>query len=238
MKRYFPSLQNQQFDLLVCGGGIYGAWTAYDAALRGLKVAIVEQGDWACTTSSASSKLVHGGLRYLESYDFKLVKKSLIERQMLLQIAPHRVWPLRFGVPVYTNSRVGKFQLKLGLTLYDWFAGKLSRAMQHRHFNRKQFTERFPILDETTLRSGFSYADAQTDDARLVLELISGAMDAHATCINYCKVTRLLKTNGDVYAVEIQDQVNHIKQQIHTKQIVYTTGQWISSVEQGCKAYT
>ncbi len=84
MNRDFSALKNQQFDLLVCGGGIYGAWTAYDAALRGLKVAIVEQNDWGSATSSASSKLIHGGLRYLETYDFKLVKKSLKERQLLL----------------------------------------------------------------------------------------------------------------------------------------------------------
>ena len=88
MKRDFPALQNE-FDLLICGGGIYGAWTAYDAALRGLKVALVEQGDWARATSSASSKLVHGGLRYLETFDFKLVRKALTERQRLLRIAPH-----------------------------------------------------------------------------------------------------------------------------------------------------
>ena len=88
MKRDFSLLAGRQFDLLVCGGGIYGAWTAYDAALRGLRVAIVEQGDWACATSSASSKLIHGGLRYLETYDFKLVRKALAERQMLLEMAP------------------------------------------------------------------------------------------------------------------------------------------------------
>src|SRR3989338_2190350 len=114
MKRQISTFPKQTFDLLVCGGGIYGAWTAYDAALRGLKVALVEQGDWAEATSSASSKLIHGGLRYLESYDFKLVKKALSERQRLLEIAPHRVWPLRFGVPVYSDSRVGTFQMKAG----------------------------------------------------------------------------------------------------------------------------
>ena len=107
MKRDFSLLANRQCDLLVCGGGIYGAWTAYDAALRGLSVVIVEQADWAGATSSASSKLIHGGLRYLESYDFKLVKKALRERRLLLKNAPHRIWPLRFGVPVYQNSRVG-----------------------------------------------------------------------------------------------------------------------------------
>src|SRR5512140_945447 len=130
MNRDFAALGGE-FDLLVCGGGIYGAWTAYDAALRGLKVALVEQGDWAGATSSASSKLVHGGLRYLETYDFKLVKKALAERQMLLEAAPHRVWPLRFGVPVYADSRVGSLMLKAGLFLYDFLAGFPGPAMSH-----------------------------------------------------------------------------------------------------------
>jgi glycerol-3-phosphate dehydrogenase len=125
MKRDFAALAETHFDLLICGDGIYGAWVAYDAALRRLKVALVEQNDWASATSSASSKLIHGGLRYLESYDFKLVRKALKERGMLLQAAPHRVWPLRFGVPVYADSRVGRLKLKAGLWLYDLLAKKI-----------------------------------------------------------------------------------------------------------------
>ncbi len=183
MKRDFSLLHGRQFDLLVCGGGIYGAWTAYDATLRGLRVAIVEQGDWADATSSASSKLIHGGLRYLESFDFKLVRKSLAERHMLLAMAPHRVWPLRFGVPVYADSRVGSLRLKAGLTLYDFLAGRSGKMlaspdMAHRHFDRQAFAARFPFLDTAGLKGGFTYTDAQTDDARLVLELIDGAMGA------------------------------------------------------------
>ncbi|MGZ8946639.1 MAG: FAD-dependent oxidoreductase, partial [Methylococcaceae bacterium] len=97
MQRNFSQLTDQSFDAVICGGGIYGAWSAYDAALRGLKVALVDQGDWACATSSASSKLIHGGLRYLELLDFKLVRKTLQERQLLLAAGPHKIWPLRFG---------------------------------------------------------------------------------------------------------------------------------------------
>ncbi len=233
MKRHLPLLQNQAFDLLVCGGGIYGAWTAYDAALRGLKVAIVEQGDWASTTSSASSKLIHGGLRYLESYDFKLVKKSLAERQMLLKMAPHRVWPLRFGVPVYADSRIGMLRLKLGLMLYDFFAAENTPAMRHRHFDSPHFAAHFPILNKSMLKGGFVYTDAQTDDARLVLELIAGAMDAGAVCVNYCKVIELMETEGRAYGAQIQDQINNTIQEIHAKQIVQTIGQWISTATTG-----
>ena len=226
MKREFAALREQQFDLLICGGGIYGAWTAYDAALRGLKVAIVEQGDWASATSSASSKLIHGGLRYLESYDFKLVKKALKERQLLLQIAPHRVWPLRFGVPVYASSRISRLQLKLGLMLYDFLAATPLHKMAHRYFNRSAFSRHFPALDTTGLKGGFTYSDAQTDDARLVLELINGALDAGAVCVNYCKLSSLIASDGKATGAVVQDKLGTAEISVQAKQIVYATGQW------------
>ena len=238
MKRDFSLLAGRQFDLLVCGGGIYGAWTAYDAALRGLSVAIVEQGDWAAATSSASSKLIHGGLRYLETYDFKLVRKALAERQMLLEMAPHRVWPLRFGVPIYHNSRIGTLKLKAGLTLYDFLAGLSGKNMAsldiaHCHFDHKAFAERFSAFDSEGLKGGFTYDDAQTDDARLVLELIDGAMTAGAVCVNYCKLTGLIETNGLVSGATVQDQLISTNTQIYAKQIVNTTGQWMALSEPG-----
>ncbi|WP_435627434.1 glycerol-3-phosphate dehydrogenase/oxidase [Candidatus Ferrigenium straubiae] len=233
MKRDFSLLAGRRFDLLVCGGGIYGAWTAYDAALRGLSVAIVEQGDWASATSSASSKLIHGGLRYLESLDFKLVKKALAERQMLLATAPHRVWPLRFGLPVYADSRVGTFQLKAGLFMYDSLADHPGPEMAHRHFDRGAFAGRFPFLAGDGLKGGFTYGDAQTDDARLVLELAAGAMDAGAVCVNYCKLTGWIETKGRVSGATAQDQLDHASTEVSARQIVNTTGQWMAASEQG-----
>ncbi len=238
MKRDFSLLAGRHFDLLVCGGGIYGAWTAYDAALRGLSVAIVEQGDWAGATSSASSKLIHGGLRYLETYDFKLVRKAILERQRLLELAPHRVWPLRFGVPIYKDSRISTLQLKAGLMLYDFLArlsGKNMAGpdMAHRHFDRAAFSERFPALASDGLKGGYTYGDAQTDDARLVLELIAGAMDAGAVCVNYCQLTGLIESGGQVCGATVQDKFNYKSAQILARQIVYTTGQWTSASQPG-----
>ncbi|MDO8414120.1 MAG: glycerol-3-phosphate dehydrogenase/oxidase [Gallionellaceae bacterium] len=227
MKRDFSALAGCQFDLLVCGGGIYGAWTAYDAALRGLRVAIVEQGDWAQATSSASSKLIHGGLRYLETWDFKLVKKALVERSRLLSNAPHRVWPLRFGIPLYPESRIGHLQLKAGLMLYDFLGGNLRSALRHNHFGRKTFSLYFPALDEAMLQGGFTYTDAQTDDARLVLELIAGAMAAGAVCVNYCQLKSSVEKRGSVYHATVCDQTNNSEAAIITKQLVYATGQWM-----------
>jgi len=233
MKRNFSSLAGKHFDLLVCGGGIYGAWTAYDAALRGLSVAIVEQGDWAGATSSASSKLIHGGLRYLETYDFKLVRKAIKERQLLLKLAPHRVWPLRFGVPIYKDSRIGTLQLKAGLTLYDILAGFPGADIAHRYFDRAAFAGRFPVLDSEGLKGGFTYGDAQTDDARLVLELIDGAIAAGAVCVNYCQLTGLMESGGRVCGATVEDQLNHHNAQITARQIVHATGQWTSAAQPG-----
>ncbi len=229
MKREFSSLTGREFDLLVIGGGIYGAWTAYDAVLRGLKVAIVEQDDWASATSSASSKLIHGGLRYLETYDFRLVRKALAERHRLLHLAPHRVWPLRFGVPVYGDSRVGRLQLKAGLTLYDALAGFPETVMAHERFSHADFASRFPFLNGTALKGGFTYGDAQTDDARLVLELIAGSMGAGAACVNYCRATGDLERAGQTTVVEVKDIVSGEVAQVFARQIVNTAGQWMTA---------
>jgi len=225
MKRDFSALQGG-FDLLVCGGGIYGAWTAYDATLRGLKVALVEQGDWAGATSSASSKLIHGGLRYLETYDFKLVRKALKERQLLLEIGPHRVWPLRFGVPVYADSRNGTLLLKAGLTLYDALAGFPGEPMQHHHFFKQGFTSRFPYLHDDGLRGGFTYGDAQTDDARLVLELVAGAMAHGAVCVNYAQLEAWQEEGGRVCGAQVRDLLSGEMRKVSARQCVSTSGRW------------
>ena len=226
MMRDFYRLKNQTFDALICGGGIYGAWTAYDAALRGLKVALIDMGDWANATSSASSKLVHGGLRYLENFDFKLVRKTLAERQMLLAAAPHRVWPLRFGIPVYQGGRLGSFRLAVGLTLYDGLAESVADEQGFQRYDAKEFAGRFPFLRNSGLKAGFTYLDAQTDDARLTLELVSGAANAGAVCLNYCKAADLLEWNGKLIAANVIDQVNGESVTVRAKQFVNTAGRW------------
>ncbi|HZW26447.1 MAG TPA: glycerol-3-phosphate dehydrogenase/oxidase [Gallionella sp.] len=233
MNRSFPSLADTQFDLLVCGGGIYGAWTAYDAAQRGLKVALVEQGDWAGATSSASSKLIHGGLRYLETYDFKLVKKALAEREHLLRIAPHRVWPLRFGVPVYADSRNGMLKLEAGLTLYDMLAGFSGEQMRHRRHDHAHFAEHFPWLDEMNLKGGFTYGDAQTDDARLVLELVAGAMAHGAVCVNYAHLLEWNEEGGQVCGATVRDEIGGGTVRVRARQCVATSGQWLAADDAG-----
>lgn len=228
MKRDVDRLRGATFDLLIFGGGVYGAWAAYDAALRGLSVALVEQGDWAGATSSASSKLVHGGLRYLEAYDFGLVRKALAERGRLLENAPHRVWPLRFGVPVYAGSRVGMLRLKAGLALYDLLARRPAPAMSHRRFDRAAFAERFPVLEPAGLKGGYTYADAQTDDARLVLELVDGALAHGAACVNYCRMERLVEQGGRAAGAVLRDGLSGGEIAVSARQFVNATGNWMA----------
>jgi glycerol-3-phosphate dehydrogenase len=223
------ALRQNEFDLLVIGGGIYGAWTAYDAAKRGLKVAIVEQADWAAATSSASSKLIHGGLRYLESYDFKLVRKALAERNMLLTCAPHRVWPQRFGVPIYADSRTGFWLMKAGLMLYDALANFPQKILAHRSYSKAQFATKFPCLKTANLTRGLSYGDAQTDDARLVFELITGAQMLGAVCLNYCQFQQVITTNNVATGAQLHDLISDEKLTVRARQIVNATGQWIST---------
>ncbi|MFW5443371.1 MAG: glycerol-3-phosphate dehydrogenase/oxidase [Methylococcaceae bacterium] len=229
MRRSQLPSSHQQFDLLVCGGGIYGAWTAYDAALRGLKIIIVDQGDWASGTSSASSKLIHGGLRYLETMDFGVVKKSLHERQRLIDAAPYRVWPLRFGIPVNQDSRIGAFRLKIGLSIYDFLAGTYHSQQTHQYFDAESFSHRFPDLNKNHLKSGFTYLDAQTDDARFVLELIEGAYSAGASCLNYCQVTDILEHNDVISGAVLSDKISGECHSIKTKTVANTIGQWTYS---------
>jgi glycerol-3-phosphate dehydrogenase len=226
MTRDFSKLSAKPFDLLVCGGGVYGAWTAYDAALRGLKTAIIDKGDWAGGTSSASSKLIHGGLRYLETFDFKLVKKSLSERQMLLHCAPHRVWPLRFGIPVTQNGRLNRLSLALGLSLYDGLAGQLAQNQHFHYHNKPDFIAKFSAINTAGLLAGFTYFDAQTDDARFVLEIIDGAGLAGAVCVNYCAVDSFVEENGRIKGVKVCDQITGEFAEIKAKQVVDTTGRW------------
>lgn len=231
MQRNFSSINGRTFDLLVCGGGIYGAWTAYDAALRGLSVAVVDQGDWACATSSASSKLIHGGLRYLESFDFKLVRKALAEREMLLHAAAHRIWPLRFGLPLYRGSRLGSLRLRIGLSFYDWLAGAIPAERKFHRYSAVEFARRFPFLNPAKLIAGYSYFDAQTDDARLVLELIDGARNNGAVCLNYCKVSGLTENNGRVNGARIRDQVTGETARLSAARIVNAAGHWSALVQ-------
>ncbi|MGA1352915.1 MAG: FAD-dependent oxidoreductase, partial [Ilumatobacteraceae bacterium] len=189
-------LRNDTFDVLVVGGGVTGAGVALDAAARGLRVALVDQSDFAAGTSSKSSKLIHGGLRYLQQGDIALVYEALYERQRLLRNAPHLVKILPFMIPVMTRDGVvsRKIARALGsaLWMYDltggWRVGKL-----HRRLRAKAALAHMPTMDATKLSSAYLYFDAEADDARLTLAIIRSAIERGATVANYCGVAALRK---------------------------------------------
>src|SRR5207244_1065773 len=160
MKRTVAALTDEVFDLLIIGGGITGAGVALDASLRGFRVALIDKGDFASGTSSVSSKLVHGGLRYLEHGGFHLVYEALHERGLLLQNAPHLVRPLRFILPFYQGGRLAPWKWRLGLTLYDLLAGR-DNIRRSRPVKPAELCRAFPGLDTHGLEGGAEFFDAQ-----------------------------------------------------------------------------
>lgn len=233
MNRNFRALETGPFDLLVIGGGIYGAWTAYDAALRGLRVAIVEKGDWASGTSSASSKLLHGGLRYLEQLHFGLVRKSLDERRRLFKLARHHVTPLRFVIPLYRGGRVGRFRLRTGLWIYDALAGGDQPVARHTSMDLRETHEHCAFLSTDGLTGALTYGDCQIDDARFVVEVVDGAVSAGAVAVNYATATGLLRKNGRVLGARVTDEVDAVEVDVHATVTVNAAGPWADGVSDG-----
>lgn len=234
MRREPARLGERVFDLLVVGGGIYGAWIAYDAALRGLSVAIVERDDWASGTSSASSKLIHGGLRYLEHGHLGLVAKALRERARLLRLGPHRVWPLRFLLPVHGDSRQPRAVLKAGLMLYDLLAGSRSGIPGHHHLAATEVRQLAHWTEPQDLRGGFLYGDGGTDDARLTLELIDGACTHGAVAVNHAPVLSLVRsTSGAVQGARVRDALSGTEYEVRAHTTIAAVGPWAARLA-GC----
>jgi glycerol-3-phosphate dehydrogenase len=224
--RNLHALRSERYDLLVIGGGIYGAWTACDAAQRGLKVALVEKSDWGCGTSSASSKLIHGGLRYLEHYEFSLVRHSLAERRVLSRIAPHLVRPLNFMVPVWKDSRVGRLQLLAGLTLYDFLATGKQPVPRFKSYSHGRMVRRYPWLHGEGLRGGLRYGDCQEDDARMTLFVVAAAQGAGAACANRVAATELMQQDGRVIGARLRDETDGSSFELRADCVVNAAGPW------------
>lgn len=218
-------LKTEKFDILIIGGGITGAGVARDAALRGLKVALVEAHDFAFGSSSRSSKLVHGGIRYLENFEFHLVFEALSERSKLFKIAPHLVHPLRFMIPLFKDSRVGMFKMGLGMLLYDALA--LFRTPQlHERLNAKNTVNRMPVIKDSNLVGSYVYSDAYMDDDRLVHETMRSANEAGAICVNYTKVMKSKIENEKVIGLQVQDLISKENYLIQADQVISTVGAW------------
>lgn len=222
-------LSARRFDVLVVGGGATGAGIAREAALRGLAVALVERGDFGSGTSSRSSRLIHGGLRYLEHRRFGLVRESLAERGVLLRIAPHIVRPLGFLFPVYRGDRVSRWKAELGLTLYDLFAHG-GNVRRHRPLGKRGVLEHEPLLKEPGLSGGALYWDAQCDDARLSLANVRAAAAHGALVANHTCVTAFEQENGRITGAILEDQLTGAQGTVHARVVINATGPWVDVV--------
>jgi glycerol-3-phosphate dehydrogenase len=233
MQRDLSALAGRTYDLAIIGGGINGAATAREAALRGLKVALVDARDFAAGTSCRSSKLIHGGLRYLEQFDFKLVHESRTERRILLALAPHLAVPLPFVLPIYRGDPYYPLKIRVGLTIYD-LLGNLGRADHHRMLNREEALRLIPALESRDLRAAAVYFDSQTDDARLTLEMIMAAAERGAMVANYAEI-RAFKTSvagatAGVVSAEVEDRLTGRRHELGARFWVNATGPWVDHV--------
>jgi glycerol-3-phosphate dehydrogenase len=227
--RQFECLDRERFDVLIIGGGITGAGTARDLALRGVRVALVEQHDFAFGTSSRSTKLVHGGLRYLEQMAFGLVFESCRERYILQQIAPHLVRPTPLIIPLYRGARRSPALVRSGLLFYDLLA-VFRNTHWHRMLTAAEARRRQPVLDPEGLRGAALYWDCRMDDARLCLENALAAREAGAVTVNYARVTQLRSTRGHLTGVVVHDQESGAEVEVSARVIVNATGPWLDQI--------
>ncbi|MEA3534574.1 glycerol-3-phosphate dehydrogenase [Rhizobium sp. CC-YZS058] len=214
-----------EVDLVVIGGGINGAGIARDAAGRGLSVILCEKGDLAEGTSSRSGKLVHGGLRYLEYYEFRLVREALIEREVLLNSASHIIWPMRFVLPHSPDDRPA-WLVRLGLFLYDHLGGR-KRLPGTRQLDLRRAPEGAPILDQYT--KGFEYSDCWVDDARLVVLNAVDAAERGATVLTRTACTSARRENGG-WRVDLRDMRDGSVRTVRAKVVVNAAGPWVNDI--------
>jgi glycerol-3-phosphate dehydrogenase len=245
------ALSQDEFDVVVVGGGITGAGVALDAATRGFSVALLERADFASGTSSRSSKLVHGGLRYLQNFDLGLVREALLERQLMVTLAPHLVRPLPMVVPAFEGARPDRL-VGVGLNLYDVMSvdrdrlrgrrGRRSRSARapedsansgeswsperHRVISGEEVSELLPALAAREPTSGYLFYDCQTDDVRLVLTILGEAERFGAVCSNRLDVTGLLERDGRAHGVRVLDGESGERFDVKAANVVNATGVW------------
>ena len=229
-RQVLQGIENKSFDVIVIGAGINGAGIARDAAMRGLKVLLLDKGDISSGTTQWATRLIHGGLRYLEHYEFALVRESLKDREAILHVAPHLVRPLGFLVPVYDRSARGPLMIRLGMTLYDTLS--FDKSMEnHKMFNRSKTMEREPGLNPEGLKAAAFYYDAQLEYAeRVAVENAVSARDHGATVITYANVRRMIREDGDVKGVEFTDELDGERYAVRAPVAVNVAGPWVDEV--------
>jgi glycerol-3-phosphate dehydrogenase len=223
------SLDSYQFDLLVIGGGITGAGIALDAVTRGLSVALIEMQDFAAGTSSRSTKLVHGGLRYLKQLEVQMVAEVGKEREIVYENAVHVTEPEWMLLPFHKGGTFGPLSTSVGLRVYDFLAG-VKRDERREMLSTQETLQKEPLLKEKGLRGGGYYVEYRTDDARLTIEVIKKAVEKNALCVNYVKAESFLYEHEHVVGVQAIDQLTGQLITIHASHIVNATGPWVDTV--------
>ena len=226
-------LRSTEFDILVVGGGITGAGIARDAALRGYSVGLVEKNDFGFGTSSGSSKLVHAGLRYIGQKEFRLVREASIERKKILEMAPHITKPLKFIVPLHSDTILSKNKLRLAVWLYDIFANFRNYTF-HKILGPETAMELLPKhVRQENFQGAAIYGDGQMDDARLTLEVILSAEEAGAVVLNYCSADEFQVDNIDQSEIKLLDKVSGQEFSAHAKTVILACGHWNERLVKG-----
>jgi glycerol-3-phosphate dehydrogenase len=232
---YLEEMEKETLDVLVIGGGITGAGIALDAQVRGLKTGLVEMQDFAGGTSSRSTKLVHGGLRYLKQFEIKLVAEVGKERAIVYENAPHVTTPIWMILPIFELGTFDKYSTSIGLKIYDWLA-RVKKSERRKMLNLQQTQEREPLLRSEGLKGSGFYVEYQTDDARLTLEVLKEAVNRGALAVNYTKVDNFIYSNGRVIGVHVVDRISGKVYKIHAKNIVNATGPWVDELREKDKS--
>lgn len=222
-------LTSAKYDLLIIGGGITGAGIALDAANRGLKTALIEKNDFAFGTSSRSTKLIHGGLRYLKQLEFGLVKEVGSERAIVHRLAPHLVIPERMLLPLSEKKGLGYWLTSVGLKIYDWLAG-VKAEDQRKMLTRQQTLRYEPLLRKEDVSGGAIYAEYRTDDARLTLEIVKAAAAQGATLLSYCKAIDFIYSNDLIAGIKATDQLGGTDFEIKATVVVNAAGPWVDEL--------
>ncbi|MGD1947034.1 MAG: glycerol-3-phosphate dehydrogenase/oxidase [Croceivirga sp.] len=222
-------LANEPFDLVVIGGGITGGGIALDAASRGLKVALLEKGDFASGTSSKSTKLIHGGLRYLKQFDFWLVKEVGSERAIVHKLAPHLVLPEKMLLPLIEGGSYGKWLTSIGLKVYDVLA-QVTGDDKRQMLDKKEALKLEPLLPKKILNGAGYYAEYRTDDARLTIENIKTSLEYGALALNYAKVTDFVYEEESVAGVVMEDTLSGKNIRVNTKYVISAAGPWVDEL--------
>lgn len=238
LKRDFHKLTEQPFDLVVVGGGIYGAWAAWDAALRGWRVALFEKNDFASATSANSLKIIHGGLRYLQHGDIRRMRESIRERMLLMRVAPHLVHPLPCIMPTYGHGVRGREALALALKLNDVISFDRNRLTDPQKYlpkgtvvSRRRALELVPGIQTEHLTGAAVWYDAQIyNSERLIIHLLRGAVEQGACVYNYAPVTELLREQDRIAGVRLQDALAGTRYNVRAQMVLNATGPWLNEI--------